>query len=199
LIFADEPVKSFPEHYSNSERSKKMKPRGLLMIEHRLIEKVLSVAKQKAISMTDMDYSSIFVETIVDFIKTYADRTHHGKEEDILFIELAQKKLDDDNLRIMNELIDEHKQARAKVKEIVELNEKYKRGDRKVVPMITTAIIWLAGFYPVHIKKEDAVFFLNTEKYFNETELDNLLNTFYEFDRHMIHEKYQNVYKVISR
>jgi hemerythrin-like domain-containing protein len=178
---------------------KKMKPRGLLMIEHRLIEKVLSVAKQKAISMTDMDYNPIFVETIVDFIKTYADRTHHGKEEDILFIELAQKKLDDDNLRIMNELIDEHKQARAKVKEIVELNEKYKRGDRKVVPMITTAIIWLAGFYPVHIKKEDAVFFLNTEKYFNETELDNLLNTFYEFDRHMIHEKYQNVYKVISR
>ncbi len=68
-----------------------MKPRGLLMIEHRLIEKVLSVAKQKAISMTDMDYNPIFVETIVDFIKTYADRTHHGKEEDILFIELAQK------------------------------------------------------------------------------------------------------------
>jgi len=199
LIFTDEPVKSFPEHYSNSERNKKMKPRGLLMIEHRLIEKVLSVAKQKAISMTDMDYNPIFVETIVDFIKTYADRTHHGKEEDILFIELAQKKLDDDNLRIMNELIDEHKQARAKVKEIVELNEKYKRGDRKVVPMITTAIIWLAGFYPVHIKKEDAVFFLNTEKYFKQTELDTMLNAFYEFDRHMIHEKYQNVYKVISR
>jgi hemerythrin-like domain-containing protein len=82
--------------------------------------------------MTDMDYNPIFVETIVDFIKTYADRTHHGKEEDILFIELAQKKLDDDNLRIMKELIDEHKQARAKVKEIVELNEKYKGGDRKV-------------------------------------------------------------------
>ena len=64
-----------------------MKPRGLLMIEHRLIEKVLTVAKQKAISMTDMDYNPIFVETIVDFIKTYADRTHHGKEEDILFVE----------------------------------------------------------------------------------------------------------------
>ena len=176
-----------------------MKPRGLLMIEHRLIEKVLSVAKQKAISMTDMDYNPIFIETIVDFIKTYADRTHHGKEEDILFVELAKKKLDADNLRIMDELIDEHKQARAKVKEIVELNEKYKSDDRKVVPMITTAILWLAGFYPIHIKKEDAVFFPNTEKYFNQTELDAMLNTFYEFDRHMIHEKYQNVYQVISR
>ena len=175
-----------------------MKPRGLLMIEHRLIEKVLTVAKQKAISMTDMDYNPIFVETIVDFIKTYADRTHHGKEEDILFVELAKKKLDADNLRIMDELINEHKQSRAKVKEIVELNEKYKRGDRKVVPMITNAIIWLAGFYPVHIKKEDAVFFPNSEQYFNQTELDTMLNTFYEFDRNMIHEKYQKAYKEIS-
>ena len=169
------------------------------MIEHRLIEKVLSVAKQKAISMTDMDYNPIFIETIVDFIKTYADRTHHGKEEDILFLELAKKKLDADNLRIMDELIDEHKQTRAKVKEVIELNEKYKGGDRKVVPMIVDGIVWLAGFYPVHIKKEDAVFFPNTEKYFDTSELDNLLNNFYEFDRNMIHEKYQNVYKAISR
>ena len=96
-----------------------MKPRGLLMIEHRLIEKVLLVAQQKALSMTELDYQPVFVETIVDFIKTYADRTHHGKEEDILFAELAKKKLDDDHLRIMKELIDEHRQARAKVKERV--------------------------------------------------------------------------------
>ncbi len=176
-----------------------MKARGLLMIEHRLIEKVLIVAKQKAISATEIDYNPIFIETIVDFIKTYADRTHHGKEENILFEELSKKKLDAEDLRIMNELIDEHKQTRAKVKEVVDLNEKYKGGDRKVVPMIVDAIIWLAGFYPVHIKKEDAEFFPNTEKYFNKSELDNLLNKFYEFDRNMIHEKYQNVYKGISQ
>lgn len=176
-----------------------MKARGLLMIEHRLIEKVLIVAKQKAISTTEIDYNPIFIETIVDFIKTYADRTHHGKEENILFVELSKKKLDTEDLRIMNELIDEHKQTRAKVKEVVELNEKYKGGDRKVVPMIVDAIIWLAGFYPVHIKKEDAEFFPNAEKYFNKSELDNLLNKFYEFDRNMIHEKYQNVYKGISQ
>jgi hemerythrin-like domain-containing protein len=178
-------------------KEKNMKPRGLLMIEHRLIEKVLSVAKQKATSMTENDYNPVFTETIVDFIKTYADRTHHGKEEDILFTELAKKNLDADNLLIMNELTKEHKQTRAKVKEVIELNEKYKGGDRKVVPMIVDGIVWLAGFYPVHIKKEDAVFFPNTEKYFDKSELDNLLNKFYEFDRNMIHEKYQNVYKAI--
>ena len=174
-----------------------MKPRGLLMIEHRLIEKVLSVVQQKALSMTELDYHPAFVETIVDFIKTYADRTHHGKEEDILFAELAKKKLDDDHLRIMKELIDEHRQARAKVKEIVELNEKFKKGDRKVVPAITSAVIWLAGFYPAHIRKEDAVFFPGTEPQFRQDELEDLLNRFYEFDRMMIHEKYQKMYQAL--
>ena len=174
-----------------------MKPRGLLMIEHRLIEKVLLVAQQKALSMTELDYHPAFVETIVDFIKTYADRTHHGKEEDILFAELAKKKLDDDHLRIMKELIDEHRQARAKVKEVVELNEKFKKGDRKVVPAITSAVIWLAGFYPAHIRKEDAVFFPGTEPQFRQDELEDLLNRFYEFDRMMIHEKYQKMYQAL--
>ena len=174
-----------------------MKPRGLLMIEHRLIEKVLLVAQQKALSMTELDYHPAFVETIVDFIKTYADRTHHGKEEDILFAELAKKKLDDDHLRIMKELIDEHRQARAKVKEVVELNEKFKTGDRRVVPAITSAVIWLAGFYPAHIRKEDAVFFPGTEPQFRQDELEDLLNRFYEFDRMMIHEKYQKMYQAL--
>ena len=174
-----------------------MKPRGLLMIEHRLIEKVLSVVQQKALSMMEMDYHPAFVETIVDFIKTYADRTHHGKEEDILFAALAKKKLDDDHLCIMKELIDEHQKARSKTKEIVELNEKFKNGDRRVVPAITTAMIWLAGFYPAHIRKEDALFFPGTESYFQQDELDGLLGRFYEFDRMMIHEKYQKMYLAI--
>jgi hemerythrin-like domain-containing protein len=34
----------------------------------------------------------LFIDTAVDFIRTYADRCHHGKEEDILFRNLAKKK-----------------------------------------------------------------------------------------------------------
>jgi len=175
-----------------------MKPRGLLMIEHRLIEKVLIVARNKAMIMNEDEYYPLLIETIVDFIKTYADRTHHGKEEDILFRKLENKDLNADDKRIMNELIDEHRQAREKVKEIVELNEKFIHGDNKVVPSINKIIFWLTSFYPVHIKKEDDVFFPNTEKYFSQEELDILLNEYYEFDRKMIHEKYQKIYENIK-
>jgi len=174
-----------------------MKPRGPLMIEHRLIEKVLSVAKHRAKSMAEKDYNPVFIETIVDFIRSYSDRTHHGKEEEILFAALGGKQLDKENSRLMAELIEEHKQSRAKVKEIAELNEEYKRGNAGVVPQIVEIVLWLAAFYPSHIKKEDAVFFPNTERYFSREELDDLLRQFAEFDRKMIHEKYQRVYESI--
>ena len=175
-----------------------MKPRGSLMIEHRLIEKVLSVAKQRAQSMTETDYNPVFIETIVDFIKMYSDRTHHGKEEEILFAALGKKHLDEVNSRLRAELIEEHRQSRAKVRELAELNEQYKQGNAGIVPQIVEVVLWLAAFYPTHIKKEDAVFFPNTEQYFSSEELNDILKQFWEFDRKMIHEKYQRVYESIK-
>jgi len=174
-----------------------MKPRGPLMIEHRLIEKVLKVAERRAPSFSATAYDPIFIETIVDFVRTYADRTHHGKEEDILFTELAKVRLDPADAAMMADLVDEHRQARARVKSIVELNEAFKRGDTSVVPRIAELVLWLAAFYPVHIRKEDREFFPNTERYFTPAQLDEMLERFWEFDRAMIHEKYQRVYEAI--
>jgi hemerythrin-like domain-containing protein len=98
----------------------------------------------------------------------------------------------------MNELVDEHRQAREKVKAIVELNERYRNGDKTVVSQIREVILWLADFYPVHIEKEDKEFFPKSEKYFSSDELAAMLQNFWTFDRSMIHEKYQGVLKSIS-
>jgi hemerythrin-like domain-containing protein len=175
-----------------------MKPRGPLMIEHRLIEKVLRVAERRAQSAEASDYDPIFIETIVDFVRTYADRTHHGKEEDILFAELAKVRLDPADAAMMADLVEEHRQARARVKSIVELNEAFKRGDAAAVPRIAEHVRWLATFYPVHIRKEDREFFPNTEQYFTSAQLGEMLERFWEFDRAMIHEKYRRVYEAIK-
>src|SRR5208282_1221860 len=92
---------------SARERGKGMKPRGQLMIEHRLIERFLAFAAEAARSMTETRFDPILVDTIVDFIKTYGDRTHHGKEEDILFNRLSVTQIAEDDLEVMNELVDE--------------------------------------------------------------------------------------------
>lgn len=70
-----------------------MQARGPLMIEHRLIEKMIAVIKDtlKQVESTKK-IDPLFVDKAVDFIQTYADRTHHGKEEDILFRDLGEKE-----------------------------------------------------------------------------------------------------------
>ena len=89
-----------------------MKPIGPLMREHRLIERMLSVFEGETRKMTEKGkVDPLFIDTAVDFIRTYADRTHHGKEEDILFRDLMKKRLSPEHTRIMEELVAEHKYA----------------------------------------------------------------------------------------
>jgi hemerythrin-like domain-containing protein len=170
-----------------------MKPRGSLMIEHRLIEKMIEIIKQKVKEIeTTSQVDPIFIDAAVDFIKIYADKTHHGKEEDILFRDCIKKNMSVEDVTIMNELIEEHKYGRKTVAELVEAKEKYVKGDN-TLDIIIEKLTALTEFYPKHIEKEDKLFFPNSEKYFTETELNEMLNEFWEFDKKMIHEKYKLV------
>ena len=177
-----------------------MKPRGPLMIEHRLIEKMLRItSKELEIIKKDRVVDPIFIDTVVDFIRTYADRTHHGKEEDILFKELEDKNLNSKDKKGMQELIEEHISARQIVKGLVEANNNYTNGDSTSIDIIIEKLTFLINFYPEHINKEDKVFFPETEKYFSDEELERMLNNFWEFDRKMIHEKYRKLYDSLSK
>lgn len=176
-----------------------MKPRGPLMIEHRLIEKVLAAAARISDNIKAEGKADIYaVYAIVDFIKTYADRTHHGKEEDILFKELDKKDMSQSDRRIMEDLVEEHKVSRQTTGELLEANRAFEKGDIEKAKVIAEKIDFLAGFYPVHIAKEDKVFFPKTEKYFSAAELDAMLEEFWKFDRAMIHEKYNKVYESLK-
>ncbi|MGD9160308.1 MAG: hypothetical protein PVG39_17970 [Desulfobacteraceae bacterium] len=90
-----------------------MQARGPLMIEHRLIERMLAVVGdevKKIISANKVN--PLFIDNVVDFIRIYADRTHHGKEEDILFEDLKNKPLSAEDKKMMDDLIKEHIRGR---------------------------------------------------------------------------------------
>jgi hemerythrin-like domain-containing protein len=168
-----------------------MKPRGLLMIEHRLIEKMIEVIRIEISKIKETNkVDTIFIDSAVDFIRIYADKTHHGKEEDILFRDCARKKMSEKDTKIMNELIEEHKYGRMIVAELVEAKNNYIRGN-DTIDVILKNLGRLVEFYPEHIKKEDRVFFPDSEKYFSTDELEEQLRQYREFDQTMIHEKYR--------
>lgn len=136
-----------------------MKPIGPMMWEHRLIEKMLRLFDSEIKKISEWNkVDVVFIDTAVDFIKTYADRTHHGKEEDILFRDLAKKVLTPEHTRIMNELIEEHKYARQTVGKLVDAKARYLGGEN-TSQLVIECMKELAKFYPRHIEKEDKHFF----------------------------------------
>ena len=171
-----------------------MLPIGPLMIEHRLIERMIAIIKKELVQIEkDKSVNTSFIDTVVDFIRTYADRCHHGKEEDILFRDLKKKSLSDDHLRILKELIDEHQWARKTTARIVDGKERYLKGEKGSLDGIVDCLSTLAEFYPKHIEKEDKHFFIPVMKYFSQDEKDFMLKEGYEFDKKLIHEKYENI------
>ncbi|MFA5794184.1 MAG: hemerythrin domain-containing protein [Candidatus Brocadiia bacterium] len=173
-----------------------MLPVAPLMIEHRLIEQMIAVIEKQTNLFRQADMANpVFIYRAIDFIRNYADLCHHGKEEGILFHQLARKKLPLKHKRIMDELINEHHQARAKVQELVQANQKYSAGELKALPQILKCLDFLVDFYPKHIEKEDQHFFLPCMDYFSADEKKVMLGEEREFDRTMVHRIYQDKVK----
>lgn len=177
-----------------------MQPRGPLMTEHRLIERIISsIDKEIKIIEKSGIINQSFIAVAVDFIQIYADRTHHGKEEEILFRDLSKKTLSDNDNIIMNELIQEHIVGRNTTANLVKSAAAYQNGDKSALPLITQSLQKFVDFYPKHIEKEDKVFFPASMKYFSDSEQQSMLNEFWEFDREMIHVKYKSVIESLEK
>jgi len=169
-------------------------PVGPLIKEHRLIERMIRVIKANVEKIKKENKVELsFIDTAVDFLRTYADRCHHGKEEDILFRDLAKKNISPEHKKIMGELIKEHAMARSNVKKVIEAKEKYLQGNKDALKDIVSNMDILIKFYPKHIEKEDKHFFVPCMNYFTELERNAMLDEMREFDRNMIHEKYMKV------
>lgn len=176
-----------------------MQARGPLMIEHRLIERMITVVKDilKQIKSRQR-VDSTAIDTAVDFIRTYADRVHHGKEEDILFREMSKRPLSARDKQLMQELVEEHVTGRRMTQAVVEANKRYRNGDASALADISVNLGKLVEFYPQHIQKEDKVFFPVIRSYLSDEEDQSLLAEFMGFDQKMIHEKYLSIVKSLE-
>jgi hemerythrin-like domain-containing protein len=178
-----------------------MQPIGLLMIEHRLIERLLNLMARefkriKANIEVDPEFAfvdPVFIDTAVDFIQTYADCCHHGKEDDLLFKALAAKDLSPEHRQSMDDLIREHAWAREATASLVKAKEAYLLEKPGALDDLMEHMGKLVDFYPRHIDKEDRHFFIPCMAYFSQAEQTDLLARMYEFDRQLIHEKYRGV------
>lgn len=177
-----------------------MLPIGPLMIEHRLIEKMIRVIQKEVEVWKKEDrINPEFVDIAVDFIRVYADKCHHGKEEDILFRDLQKKNLSDEHKRIIKELIQDHQLGRKTVSEMVEAKQRYIQGNKEMLPVIIKCLEFMTDFYPKHMEKEDKHFFLPCIGYFTPEEKDSMLKEGWEYDKNLIHELYKEKIRIWTK
>ncbi len=172
-----------------------MKPIGPLMHEHRLIERMLSVIKAEVLRIKGGETAEPYlIGQTIDFFRTYADRCHHGKEEDILFRELKNREISDSHRTMMEELIREHVEGRSLVSD---LDESYRQllrtGDETASQVVASNLNRLLSFYPRHIKKEDKDFFHPVMEYFSQDEMNDMLKEFENFEKELLHNKYSEM------
>ncbi len=169
-------------------------PIGLLMKEHRLIEELVSgVQTELSREMEQKTVNFGFLEVAIDFFRTYADKCHHGKEENILFRELEKKQLSTELRKTMQELMDEHIFARKTVNELEASKAEFASGNVESISGIITNLKKLVEFYPKHIAKEDKTFFYPVMAALSKEEQDRMMQEFWDFDKQLIHEKYQSI------
>lgn len=142
-----------------------------LVDEHKLIKEFLALVPSLCDKINaDLEGSRELIIQGVNFIRQFADKFHHAKEEDILF---AYAKGSSD---IINVMLEDHKKGRYYVKSILLGLE---MGDASY---ITYSFKHYRELLSEHIKKEDEILYPWIQKGMSKEQIDELQARFVESD-----------------
>jgi len=153
-------------------------PIHLLTHEHKYILKVvhgLSVVDDALARGQRPDLER--VRKIVAFMRDFADKCHHAKEEAILFPAMEHKGVSPTGCPLEG-LTREHVKGRELVGALAAAADAYAQGDREAVAAMRSAIGGIQQLYPNHIWKEDEMVFPMAERLFSPDELETLRQQF---------------------
>ena len=149
---------------------------GMLKEEHQLILKAIDVLLNECVQLDEgQELEKSFFEKVIDFIKNYADKFHHAKEEDILF-----EKLNSDTVQMhcnpIPQMLYEHDTGRDFVKG---MERGLEENDKKTVIENARGYAYLLKD---HIMKEDNILYPMAEEALNDEQKDSILKEYNEVE-----------------
>jgi hemerythrin-like domain-containing protein len=151
---------------------------SILRKEHDAILQMLEVSDALAQRLTNgSPVEPERLTEMLEFFHTFADRCHHGKEEDLLFPLLERKGL----LRAggpVGVMLDEHEQGRALTRRMTEAAQRYGNGDSTAGRHYAAASRRYATLLRQHIDKENEILFLLADRLLSPVEQDELVQGF---------------------
>ena len=168
-----------------------MRPTEILMQEHRVIEQVLDCLEQMALQVeTGSTIDADSANQACDFFRNFADRCHHGKEEDCLFPLLEEKGFSREQ-GPTGVMLREHDEGRRHIRGIAAAVEAGETSE-----FISHVRVYVQ-LLREHIQKEDHCLFQMTDQTLSETEQSDLMESFASVERDDMgpgtHEKYLGV------
>jgi len=136
----------------------------VMMDEHQLILRMITLVEKNTALLEQRRFRNWqFYLDAVDFIRNYADRFHHAKEEDVLFVELIKNGMPEKNSPIEAMLM-EHDQGRGHVRGMEEAAQKALEGETGQAPAIIEHARGYAELLRGHIDKEDKILYPLAER-----------------------------------
>ncbi|NVO00418.1 MAG: hemerythrin domain-containing protein [Geobacteraceae bacterium] len=146
-----------------------------LVDEHRLILRMIALLELNATKTAAGSYSNWqFYLDGVDFIRNYADRFHHAKEEDVLFAALVANGMPRENSPVAAMLM-EHDQGRAFVRAMEAAALEACKGVAGQETTIVENAFAYAALLRDHIAKEDEILYPLAERVIPEAMRDGIV------------------------
>lgn len=157
------------------------KPTKILSDEHQNILRVIDALIKECSSLeTGKGLDKGFFEKAIDFIRNYADKFHHAKEEDILFVELCKDAVEM-HCNPTQQMLHEHDLGRNFVKGI---EQALKENNKTKVIENTKGY---AQLLQEHIYKEDNILYPMADEALNQQIQKDILEKFKQAE----HEKFK--------
>lgn len=155
----------------------------LMVEEHNNIKRMLKVNRKYCYSILqgkEVNYDN-FIQ-VIDFIRNYADKHHHGKEEKLLFNKMVEELNPAIKKTIEHGMFVEHDMGRYYVQSLEKAVEKVKNGDDEArLDVIANALAY-NDLLERHINKEDNILYKYAAEHLSSETVQILENQCIEFE-----------------
>ncbi|QGU96313.1 hemerythrin domain-containing protein [Clostridium bovifaecis] len=176
----------------------------VMVEEHRNIERMLEVVRKvciKIVNQEEVDYKNFY--KIIDFVRNYADKHHHSKEETILFGKLSAGEGNHIGKVSVEGMLVEHDLGRLFIMNLENALKKYEEGDKDSRVDIIANSIGYADLLKRHIFKENNALYRFARKNLSKEDLEEINEKCKELEEvagdKKLQEKYLNLLDELER
>lgn len=176
-----------------------MRPTKELKNEHIAIELMLDILDKVSDKLDSGEVVDINdLESIINFIKIFADKCHHHKEEDLLFPAMEKAGIPREGGPI-GVMLNDHQSGREYVKKMMEAVAGIKEGDKKEAKNFAKNAKNYIQLLREHIEKEDNILYPLADAQLTFKQQKELKNGFVKTEKEIIGEgKHEEFHRLLD-